>query len=249
VSGVSGVSGVAFSRLVRVELRKSVDTRSARALLLGLFVCSDGVLLWGATRLDGHSVAFGDVLSAVMVPINVVLPAVGLLAMTNEWSQRTALTTFTLTPRRTAVLLAKVVSALALSTLVVVAAVVVALAGTVAGGWISGRGATYRDALPDIAGTAIADELRVLIGASIGMVTMATGAAVIAFYVAPPLWEITGTTVLGGGARWADIVTTLDNLQNLDFTQFVPQMATASVLWVVLPAVVGLILANRRDIT
>ncbi len=63
--------------------------------------------------------AFTDVLDLALVPVDLILPVVGIMAMTSEWTQRTALTTFTLSPRRIPVLFAKLVAAIALATAVV----------------------------------------------------------------------------------------------------------------------------------
>ena len=54
---------------------------------------------------------FADVLDLALAPVDMILPAIGILAMTSEWTQRTALTTFTLSPRRIPVLFAKLLAA------------------------------------------------------------------------------------------------------------------------------------------
>ena len=59
-----------------------------------------------------------------------LLPVIGVMAMTSEWTQRTALTTFTLSPRRVRVQLAKFVSAIVLSVVVLTATALLALAAT-----------------------------------------------------------------------------------------------------------------------
>ena len=47
-----------FLRLVRIELRKMVDTRSGRWLLIGIVALSVAGLTWGLTHLDPGPVAF-----------------------------------------------------------------------------------------------------------------------------------------------------------------------------------------------
>ena len=54
---------------------------------------------------------FGDCVGIV----SVLLPIVGLLLVTSEWSQRTALTTFTLVPERSRVVVAKLLAGCALA--------------------------------------------------------------------------------------------------------------------------------------
>ncbi len=56
--------------------------------------------------------------------VSVLLPVLGILLVTAEWSQRTALTTFTLVPRRERIIAAKAAAGVALA----VAATVVCVA-------------------------------------------------------------------------------------------------------------------------
>jgi ABC-type transport system involved in multi-copper enzyme maturation permease subunit len=71
----------------------------------------------------------------VQWPVGILLPVLGILSVTSEWSQRTALTTFTLVPNRFRVIGAKIaaVAVLAVASLVI-AFVVGAVANLVAGG-------------------------------------------------------------------------------------------------------------------
>ena len=78
---------------------------------------------------DGGEHPYADYLQATTMPMAILLPVVGILAVTSEWSQRTALVTFTLEARRLRVVWAKVLATL----LVGVAAVALSLAlGTAA---------------------------------------------------------------------------------------------------------------------
>ena len=109
-------SGRCASRpLLAVELRKLTDTRSGRGLLAATLVAGDR-----RPRLEGHATPASRRRSTttargVATMVAFLTPLIGLLAMTSEWTQRTALTTFTLAPRRLPVLAAKYVAALALS--------------------------------------------------------------------------------------------------------------------------------------
>ncbi|MEO6789593.1 MAG: ABC transporter permease, partial [Ornithinibacter sp.] len=103
--------GVPFARLVRVELRKMLDTRAGRWLIIGI-----GLVIAGALTImfftEGGDHSFSDYLQATTMPQAILLPVVGILAVTSEWSQRTALVTFGLEPRRVRVAWAKLVAAL-----------------------------------------------------------------------------------------------------------------------------------------
>ncbi|MCU1529518.1 MAG: hypothetical protein JWP75_3281 [Frondihabitans sp.] len=86
-----------FSRILHVELRKSVDTRAARWLLVvsvALSVCA--LAINSFTEVDN----FADFLRGATLPMPALLPIVAILASTSDWSQRSAMTTFVLVPRR-----------------------------------------------------------------------------------------------------------------------------------------------------
>jgi ABC-type transport system involved in multi-copper enzyme maturation permease subunit len=72
---------------------------------------------------------FVSFLEGMNTPMGILLPVLGVLSITSEWSQRTAMVTFTLEPSRVRVVLAKMVSLLLLS---VVALVLGILLGTLA---------------------------------------------------------------------------------------------------------------------
>lgn len=99
-----------FPTLLAVELRKMIDTRSGRGLLAGTVGATVAVLVWEiATRRSSRRTTT----TAPASPRwwrSCIRPPIGLLAMTSEWTQRTALTTFTLAPRRLDVLMAKYVA-------------------------------------------------------------------------------------------------------------------------------------------
>ena len=60
-----------------------------------------------------------------VLPMAILLPVLGIMSATQEWSQRTGLTTFTLEPRRGRVVTAKVVAAALLGLIVIAATVLV----------------------------------------------------------------------------------------------------------------------------
>src|SRR5688572_14893943 len=108
---------VSVLRLVGVELRKSVDTLAGRWLLVSIGIIT---LLWDLFWLgrpqEFHTVAL--FLSAPAALQGSLLGIVGILLATSEWSQRTAMVTFTLVPKRSLTVVAKIVAALALTTAV-----------------------------------------------------------------------------------------------------------------------------------
>src|SRR6188768_2534836 len=91
---------IPMSRIVKVEFRKSFDTRSGFWLLASIGILA--VIATGATILfaPDDALTYGNFAAAVGFPMAIVLPMVSILSITSEWSQRTGLTSFTLVPHR-----------------------------------------------------------------------------------------------------------------------------------------------------
>ena len=137
---VSGTPRVPFLRLVSVELRKLADTRAGRWLLIaiaGLTLLVLIIQMWVVVAQNTH-VTFLDFLQGMNTPMGVLLPVLGVLSVTSEWSQRTAMVTFTLEPSRVRVIVAKLVSLVVISVLALIVGLVLAGFANVLYGALSG---------------------------------------------------------------------------------------------------------------
>ena len=114
---VAATPRVPFGRLVRVELRKLADTRAGRWLLISIVALTLLVLVIQMAVVLGNDLhpKYVDFLQGANTPMGILLPVLGVLSITSEWSQRTAMVTFTLEPSRMRVVLAKMVSLLIVS--------------------------------------------------------------------------------------------------------------------------------------
>jgi ABC-type transport system involved in multi-copper enzyme maturation permease subunit len=114
---VASTHRVPFGRLVRVELRKLADTRAGRWLLISIVALTLLVLVIQMAVVLGNDLhpKYVDFLQGANTPMGILLPVLGVLSITSEWSQRTAMVTFTLEPSRMRVVLAKMVSLLVVS--------------------------------------------------------------------------------------------------------------------------------------
>ena len=108
---VSGTPPVPLSRLVRVELRKMADTRAGLWLLSTIGVVTVLVIVAFFVVGESSDRTFLALLGFASIPQGVLLPVLGILLVTQEWGQRTAMVTFTLVPNRGQVLLAKCLAA------------------------------------------------------------------------------------------------------------------------------------------
>ena len=104
-----------LARLARIELRKAVDTRAGRWLLvlIGLVAVTGAAITAVTDPVSNHNLS--HVLSDTSQLVAILLPVLGILLVTSEWSQHTALTTFTLVPRRSRIIGAKVAAGVLLA--------------------------------------------------------------------------------------------------------------------------------------
>jgi len=232
--------------LLAVELRKMTDTRSGRAVLAGAVAATVAVLTWKVVQ-PSIPAAFDNYSRGVATLIAFITPLLGLLAMTAEWTQRTALTTFTLAPRRLPVLAAKYVAALTLALGVLAVGLAMALAATALGGALHGP-ADLTGAVGDVRGAVILVVLQVTMAAAFGALAANTPAAITAFLLAPTMWATASTQLLGGAAPWFDVFAAYDRLASDHPFGHLAQTGTAMAIWVALPAAVGLAVSLRREV-
>jgi ABC-type transport system involved in multi-copper enzyme maturation permease subunit len=138
---VSGTPIVPFGRLVKVEVRKLADTRAGRWLLISIAAITLLVLIIQMAVVLGQDleVKFLDFLQGMNIPMAILLPVLGVLSVTSEWSQRTAMVTFTLEPSRLRVIAAKFVSILVIAPAALVVGLVLAVLANLLYGVLSGN--------------------------------------------------------------------------------------------------------------
>ncbi|MFF0266689.1 ABC transporter permease [Kribbella sp. NPDC004536] len=240
--------GQSFLKLVTIELRKSVNTRSGRVLIAAILLVALAALTWQATHLPSRGAGFDGFLGAASTGVMLLLPVIGVMAMTSEWTQRTALTTFTLSPRRVRVQLAKFVSAVVLSVVVMTGVVAVALATTALTGALTDRTMSYADLGGQLLGAYLTVALNVVMGAAFGAVIPQTAVALLAFFIAPTAWSLAGPALFKDNANWLDVFGALGRIAERDLHGMVPETLTAVGVWIVLPTVVGLWASSRREV-
>lgn len=238
----TGRPGVPFARLLRVELRKLVDTRAGRWLLVvtgGIsIVAVVAFLVWGKAA----EATYQGLLGIATLPLVFLLPILGIMTATAEWSQRTGLVTFALEPHRGRVVLAKLVAAVGLGLLVVaVAAVGVALAHVL--------GSALRDVPTDwevpgamALGLVLALAIYLLQGVAFGLVFLNTPLAIVASLLLPTVFSIV-TPLIDGFERvaaWIDLSLVTEPLfEGTMAGQDWAHLATAALVWLGIPLAVG----------
>lgn len=240
---------IPLSRLVRVELRKMVDTRSGLWLLSIIAVTSLGAVGLFRWFGPGESHTFYGFAGMALTPQSFLLPVLGILLVTSEWSQRAGLVTFTLEPRRGLVVVAKALAAVVISLvglvlLLATAALVTAVAGSGEGAWdVTGRELGY---------FTIMQVLAILQGVAFGLLLMNSTTAIVLYFALPVVMNLLITFVepLREAAGWFDLATGQAPL----FTQAAltgeqwAQLGTVTLLWIALPLLLGWVRLRRTEI-
>jgi len=246
---LSGTTRISLGTLVRVELRKLVDTRASRWLLVAIFALTALLLVIFALNANESDRTFRTFIQLTGTPQGFLLPVLGILLVTSEWSQRAALTTFTLVPVRGRVLLAKVLAALLAGVIAYAVAVGLAAVFTVIGG---GPGAWSGIGLDDYAKYGLTQVSGVMQGLAFGLLFLNTAAAIVTFFVLPTVFSIVASlwSPLGKAASWVDLNTAQGPLLNGDHMSGKEwwQLASALAIWVALPFVVGLVRVLRAEV-
>ncbi len=244
-------NGIPFLRLVRVELRKMVDTRAGRWLLIGIGVITLAVVATVLMVSEPKDLTMSTFLAATTGPQALLVPLLGVMAVTSEWGQRTALVTFSLEPRRLRVLLAKLVGSLVLGLIAIAAAFVFAALATWLGELLRGGPADWQVSWPVVGGIIAAQLLVVAQGVGFGLLFANTATAIVAYLVLPLAWGLVGAMVssLESAAAWLNFSQTTAPLVEGQMTgQHSAQLITATALWVLLPIAAGTWRIVRREV-
>jgi len=182
-------------------------------------------------------------------PQKFVLPALAILVVTSEWSQRTGLVTFTLVPGRGRVLRAKTAATLGFGLALIAIAFAVAAAGNLLSGLRHGGGG-WAFGAPGFGEMILVQLLTLLEGLAFGMLLRVSAAAIAAYYVLPSVWSaLFSAPGLKGIAPWFDLNQAQGPLYTHDITGTGwLQLLSAASIWVFLPLAAGAIRALRGEI-
>ena len=238
--------GIPFRRLVRVEWGKATDTRAARWLLVAVAGTTVGLMLAPILSPSSIDQSYTSYLGFAAVALSILLPVVSILTLTSEWSQRTALATFTQEPRRMRIITAKITVSLMLG----VGAAVFGGLVTAAGLGVAAASGRTLDANLD-AGLLVAFllyvVLNVMTGVALGALVHNSAAAIVASFVLP-----IGFALLGRASQlvadWLDYSTAFNWLLNGEWSGHTAQILVSVMLWVAIPLAAGLVRTVRREI-
>jgi ABC-2 type transport system permease protein len=238
-----------LDRLVAVELRKMVDTRAGFWLQAAMVALTLVVVVVRLLVGDAPDHTFQHVLDAGLQPSAVLLPVLGILLVSSEWSQRTGLITFALVPVRSRVLGAKLIASLLLATAMLAICVAIVAAGVLVSS--PGVEGTWSDAVPLIGQAAVNLTAGVVVGVALGAIFLAPAPAIVVQLAFPTaLWALLGLSVFSDVAPWIDYPRALGQTTEhvMSATQW-GHLGTSLAVWMALPLLIGARRVVRSEIT
>jgi hypothetical protein len=232
-----------------VELRKMFDTRSGFWLMASVVILA--VIATGAVILfaPDADITYDSFAGAIGIPMTIVLPIIAALSITSEWSQRTGLTTFTMVPSRSRVVLAKLLD----TVLVGIASILVALAvgalGNVVGSAVTGLDATWDISLSQFGNIVLANVLGMLMGFMLGVLFRSSAGAIVGYFV----YSLVLPVALGTLAAfqewfrdlqpWVDVNYAITRLFDQTMTtEYWQQLGVTTLVWLWIPLALGLLM-------
>jgi ABC-type transport system involved in multi-copper enzyme maturation permease subunit len=247
-----------FSRLVRVELRKTWDTRAGLWLLISTAVLTAAVMViqLAVVVVQDLNVSYNDFLTSTNFSIGLLLPVIGILLLTSEWSQRTAMVTFSLEPRRPLVIAAKFVVGIGLAVAAVVIALVLATICNALYGALSDQPVVWDQSVQQTAYFVLLQVVGMLTGFAFAALLLNSPAAIVLYmvysFVLPGLFGL-GAALIGWFEDlrpWIDFNFAQSGLfdeSGMSGSEWA-HFAVSGFIWLVVPLTIGVWRVLRAEV-
>jgi ABC-type transport system involved in multi-copper enzyme maturation permease subunit len=218
-------------------------------LLIGVCAITAATVSIVAATADPSDRTFTTFMAAVAIPQQFVLPVLGILLITSEWTKRTALVSFTLEPARVRLVGAKIAAALLFGLGAVVVALIVATAATA----VVGNDAAWETVTADAIGRfALLQATSILEGLAFGLVFLNSAGAIATYLIVPTAFGILSSfwQALDEVAPWIALNRATGPLLEAEALsgEEWAQLGVTSVIWIALPVAVGLFQVLRREV-
>jgi ABC-2 type transport system permease protein len=255
---ISSTPAISFTRLVQVELRKMYDTRAGRWLLISIAGLTGLVLAIQLIVLlsQDKTATLGSFGAGANIPMVILLPVLGVMSVTGEWTQRTAMVTFALVPSRSRVIAAKYVSALVIAVLAVVVAYVLMVVANLLYGAFSSHPMVWDNNAFTIFLVFLLYVIGMSTGFAFGSAILNTAAAIVVYFVynfvLPGLMEL-GANLMNWFDKirpWIDFANAQSPLQDGDSVSGKEwaQLLVSGLIWLGIPLVIGVRRMLRSEV-
>lgn len=243
---------VSTGSLIAVELRKMVNTRAGVVLLAVVAFIALAMTVVRIFAGDADSRTLTGFLTFAAVPVSIPLPIIGILAVTSEWSQRTALTTFSLVPKRSRVAFAKLAAVIVLALITIVVSVALAAVGNAVAPALAESNGSWELSATTLLHIGLYHVISLFVGFAFGMITMNSVMGIVLYFALPAVWSILSGLIeaVRDVAAWLDMNQSFGPLlgvAELSGESWAKVLVSVAV-WGVLPMVVGLVRLNRSEI-
>lgn len=247
---VASTPAIPFGRLVGVELRKSYDTRAGFWLLATiaiLVLLAESVATIVGITVDDANFDLGTFVRTASFLTSILLPVLGILLVTGEWGQRTAMVTFALEPRRSQVIAAKYVVGLVLTIITALVAVVIGVVCNAILGLASG-GADWTFGWPVFIGFLVVQCIAMTTGFALAALLLNTPAAIVVFFaftfMVPTIFGFASAFLdwFDRFSQWIDFQRAQGPVSNLTLDSGAEwgHLIVSGALWLGIPLVFGL---------
>lgn len=249
------VAPVPLTRVIKVELRKMFNTRSGfwlmASIVIAALLATTAVILF-APDSELTYATFG---AAIGFPMAVILPMVAILSVTSEWSQRSGLTTFTLVPHRSRVVLAKAISSVTVAVVSMLLAFAIGALGNLGGTAITGTAVVWDMSLAECLFIVLGNVLGLLTGFMLGVLIRSSSGAIVAYFV----YSLLLPTIFGVLAASQNWFETLRPWVDVSYAQSAlfdgaptgeewSHIGVTGLIWLVIPLVVGVWYVMRSEV-
>jgi ABC-2 type transport system permease protein len=240
---------VPLARLVKIETRKALDTRAGRWLVIGILGVVVLVEVIVALVAHDEDRKFSLFLSIAGGVLGYFLPIVVIMLVTSEASQRNGLVTFTLEPKRSRVVVAKLLAGVGLALGVMALALVLAVLGNLLASATGGDGSWHVDGGLLFYALFLSNMIGILVGFALATLIMNTPGAIVAYFaytlILPSAVGILSAISSGFEkvAPWIEFNTAQSPLISSPYSpsgEEWAQIAVTGVIWLVIPLVLGI---------
>ncbi|MEP7035721.1 MAG: ABC transporter permease [Actinomycetota bacterium] len=244
-----------MSRIVTTELRKMFDTRSGFWLMASIAILALLATVAVILFAPDNQMSYKSFVSAIGIPMTLVLPMIAILSVTGEWSQRSGLTTFTLVPHRARVIAAKAISCVGVAVVSMPLVFGIGALGNVVGTAVAGVDPLWDLTVTNLLTIVLANVLSLLVGFMLGVVIRSSAGALVAYslyqFVFPSLALILAASQ--GWFRTLQPWVDFDNAQSALFQGALSaeqwtHLGVTGVIWLLIPLTVGLGFVTRAEV-
>ena len=246
---------IPMRRILDTELRKMFDTRAGFWLMASIGIVATIATVAVILFAPDSELTFEMFSTAIGFPIALILPMIAILSVTGEWSQRTGLTTFTLIPHRGRVIGAKFLLTVFIGVASMLVALGIGAVGNIVGTAITGTPTLWNVSVSEFSLIVLANVLGMLIGFMLGVLIRNSAGAIVGYFVfnalLPTLFMTLGN--LQDWFRdiwpWVDFAWAQSALfEGSPTAEEWAHLGVTSLIWLVIPTLVGLRILMRSEV-